>query len=343
MKTTCQVTHATPADQPSSVHEMADRLFPAYTVDEGKVHLAGCLLQDRLFVRLDFMHGDDEVQVFIDEQGNEVDASLIEALGMGEVERLAKPPAPYKPQVERATARATQLIQSRFSGNMAPELTGTTAIWCKFAEGKLRFDVGEASADLPFADWARTLQPPPFVCQQTSASSFHLAATDDGRIVPADQIECCAETGQRVVASDLAACAATGRHVLPELLATCPVSGQRVIEAELVCCEACRQSVAPSVIARGQCSACRSLKSVRKADPRMARLLDEHPPLDRWRNWRMAETASVYILEAAGWVKQLLLVVDKESLELLHLATGSRLSGRWTPVAANQYDFVLRE
>ena len=40
----------------------------------------------------------------------------------------------------------------------------------------------------------------------------------------------------------------------------------------------------------GRCSACRSLAPVRKDDPRMARLLDEHPLLDRWPRWRIAET-----------------------------------------------------
>ncbi|HBO46172.1 MAG TPA: hypothetical protein DD670_20055, partial [Planctomycetaceae bacterium] len=40
-----------PADQPGTVHEMADRLLPAYTIESGTVRLAGCLLEDRLFLR----------------------------------------------------------------------------------------------------------------------------------------------------------------------------------------------------------------------------------------------------------------------------------------------------
>jgi hypothetical protein len=75
----------------------------------------------------------------------------------------------------------------------------------------------------------------------------------------------------------------------------------------------------------------------------MARLLDEHPPLDRWRNWRISETATVYILTASGWFNRLLVVVDKDSLELKCLATGSRLRVGWSVVEPSRYDYVLRE
>jgi hypothetical protein len=85
------------------------------------------------------------------------------------------------------------------------------------------------------------------------------------------------------------------------------------------------------------------MKSVKKADPRMARVLHEHPALDRWRHWRISETSRVYVLVARGLLRRLLIVVDKETLELRHLATGSRLSGGWTIVEPDQYAYALRE
>ena len=57
----------------------------------------------------------------------------------------------------------------------------------------------------------------------------------------------------------------------------------------------------------------------------------------------MSETARVYVLVATGWLRRLLVVVDKETLELRHVATGSRLSHRWVEVEPAQFAYVLRE
>jgi hypothetical protein len=57
----------------------------------------------------------------------------------------------------------------------------------------------------------------------------------------------------------------------------------------------------------------------------------------------MSETSRVYVLVATGWLKRLLVVVDKETLELRHMATGSRLSHRWAAVEPAQFAYVLRE
>ena len=126
-------------------------------------------------------------------------------------------------------------------------------------------------------------------------------------------------------------------------MVTCPVTAARVMQTAMTTCRTCRQRVAPQAVQRGECAACRSLDPVDKADPRMARLLDEHPVLDRWRAWRLAETAAVYILTTRGWLKQMLLVVDKESLELRLLAQRSRFSTRFNVVEPSQHDYVLRD
>ena len=134
----------------------------------------------------------------------------------------------------------------------------------------------------------------------------------------------------------------TGLSVMAELIESCPVSGQRLLGSRMVECRTCRQRVSPATIRRGQCAACRELKPVAKADPRVARVLHEHPPLDSWASWRISETSTVYILAAAGWLKLLLVVVDKTSLELRHLATGNRVLAGWRPVEPAQYEYVLR-
>ena len=343
MNSTSEATHVMPADQPTSVHQITERLFPAYTIDGGSVHLAGCLLEDRVFLRLTFRQGDSSVEICLDDAGREVEGRLIQSLGMTETVRLQTPRELAGPQIGRLIECGTRLVEQRFRQLGLPELVSTEVLWCKFAEGKLRFTVGEEVAELPFSGWTRPLEPPPFVCPYTGRRTFHLAATDDGRIVAADQIETCDETGRRLLHDDLVTCSATGRRVVPELTTTCPVGGQRVLRREMVECGTCRQLVSPKSLEGKECGACRSLRPVHKADPRMARLLDEHPRLDRWKKWRISETASVYILVAVGWFHRLLVVADKDSLELKLLATGPRFFSGWRVAEPSQYDYVLRE
>ncbi|MHC4177474.1 MAG: hypothetical protein ACYSWU_08205, partial [Planctomycetota bacterium] len=235
--------HVAPADQPSSVHQIARRLFPAYTVDDGMVQLAGCTLEDRLFVRLEFRRGGQSGVAYLDGDGAELPDELVEALGMSEVAELERPPQPPTPQLELTVEAAVRAALGRFPADDPPEVLTAAALWCKFAEGKLRFAVGEDSADLPFSGWSRTLGPPPFVCPHTGISSFHLAATDDGRIVAAEKIELCAESNRRALPDDLVTCSLTGRRAMADLVETCPVGGGRVLGSRMVECHTCRQRV----------------------------------------------------------------------------------------------------
>jgi len=338
LDSTSDVIHIAPADQPSSVCQIADRLFPAYTIDDGAVRLAGCTLEDRFFVRLRFRHAKESVEFYLDADGRQLNGELVQMLKTTATVELDKPPEPAEMEIARLIELGTRLARTRLPSGSPPQRVDSAVLWYKYAEGKLRFSLGECSVDLPFAGWARTLEPPPLVCPYTGISTFHLAATDDGRVVAADSIERCAETGFRTLADDLVTCSVTGRRVVPEQVAACPVSGDRVLTKEMVRCAMCRQQVSPAIIEQNRCAACRNVRPVSKADPWMAKLLHEHPPLDLWRNWRISETATVYVLTASGWFKRLLVVVGKDSLELKLLATGSRLLAGWEAVDPSQYD-----
>lgn len=334
-------THAAPADQPTSIRQITDRLFPAYTIDGGSVHLAGCRLEDRIFLRLDFCRAESRTELYADLEGRPVDAELAGALGMAETIRLAAPAGSMESDLSRALHRGTRLAEERLSGSGPPELMAVTVLWCKYAQGKLRFTIGEHIAELPFSGWARLIQPPPFVCAYTGQSTFHLAATDDGRIVAAEAIGICAETGRRLLANELVTCAATGRRVSAELIATCPVTADYVLQSQMVRCSTCRELVSPTAVRRGQCAACRQLHAVDRADSRLAGLLDAYPRLVRWRRWRLAETADVYVVAATDWLKRLLLVVDKRSLKVKLAATARRFLPRWQIVEAAEQDSLL--
>jgi len=335
--------HVAPAEQPTSVAEIAEILFPAYTVEDGRVSLAGCALEDRLVLQLVYEYGGQRLEIYLNSEGKEVDSQPFGQDREMAFTPLANPPAHLETDWERLLAAGNRLAGDRLPAGTSVALICCRAIWCKYVNGKLRVMIGSASIDLPFSGWTRTLSPPPFVCPHSGAATFRLAATDDGRIAAAERIEVCAETGRRLLSTELVRCAVTGRRVSPELAEACPISGRRLLRSEMVQCSSCHQHVSPQVVERNLCKACRRLKVVKKADPRMARLLHEHPSLDRWRRWRISETSRVYVLVATGCLKRLLVVVDKETLELRHMATGSRLSHRWTAVEPAQFAYVLRE
>ncbi len=341
METVDVIRHTAPADQPQSVHQLTGRLFAAYRVDGGSVRLAGCTLDDRLFVRCDYTAESPPRSLFLDERLQPVRPELAAELGIDHLVVLASPPRQCRDDLDRIRAALRERAgATEAASGVMPVIT---AVWAKFAEGRLRFDIGAETTELAFAGWARSLKPPAWICPVSGRATYHLAATDDGRIVAAEALARCEMTGRTVTASDLITCAATGKRVLPELTSVCPVSEQRVLTESLVACSSCRQGVAPFALSDGRCSACRSLAAVGPDDPRMARILSEHPEWDRWRHWRLSESAAAYILTCARWLRCLLLVVDRQTLELKHLAVGNRFFGDWEPLPADQWPLVISE
>lgn len=336
------IVHAVAAGPTPTVARIAERLFPAYALDGGRVHLAGCVLDDRLIVRVRGSVDSQPCEFLVDREGRDVDPMLAESLGVRDAVATEKAPPLAARQLEAFLARGLALVEQRLPTDVDFQLESITAVWCKYAEGKLRFTFGETSADLPFADWAQKLVAPPFVCPYGGQRGFHLAATDDGRVTLSDRIACCEETGRRTLAEDLVQCTVSGRRVLAELAAVCPVTGQQVLRRLGVACSMCGQQVSPAAIDKGRCAACRGLRAVDKADPRMARLLAEHPELDRWRWWRAAETREVHIFQGSGLLRQILVVADKNTLEIKLLATGNRLMPHWDFTAPGLGEHALR-
>jgi hypothetical protein len=223
----------------------------------------------------------------------------------------------------------------------AGESVASCLVWCRHVSGKLVFACGGSTVELPFAGWARRFRsghelPPPFHCPLTGLESYEVEASDDGQITVSEALETCGHSARRVLAGQLEACQATGTRVLPEYLVACPVSGRRLLASRLVECRDCRQAVDPDGLQQTRCGACRKLVSVSKDDPRMALVLGEYPKLERWSRWRMSETGSVYVLTANDWFRRMLVVLQKESLEVRHLATSGRVRPAWMEVPPQQ-------
>ena len=180
------VAHARPAQQPMGVHEISGRLFEAYTVDEGNVHLCGCRLEDRPFLRLSYAVDDRIVHRFFGRDGEPVDERDIADLGLATV----VPVGPYPPKIDdqqltlliSAGRRSAERQCPSGNGNGAAQTSKPLAvvlIWAKHVTGKMQFTIGEATADLPFAGWARTLEAPRFRCEASQSREF--PSCGDGR------------------------------------------------------------------------------------------------------------------------------------------------------------------
>ncbi|MCH7751010.1 MAG: hypothetical protein IH898_02490 [Planctomycetes bacterium] len=343
--------HVRPSDQPMAVNDVASRLFAAYRVEGGQIHLGGCQLTDLAFLRLSFAASESGRpcirHVFVSHDGTSVPDELANRLGLLEVEPILKFPPRIDDGALNALIAAGRRIAAKSSSSRDPSATTVeplvlAVVWIKHASGKLQFTVGETTVEVPFSDWARLVEAPPYVAEHSGASSFHLAATDDGRIDVFDQIASCEHSGRRVLVAELVACCVTGKRVLEEFTELCPVSGNHALIEQFATCSVCRQRVSNVVLINEICDACRQLSKIKIDDPRLVWILGEHPGLDRWSRWRLAETADVYIAQAERLMKRLLVVVDKETLSVRQLATGGRFSASWTPISGDERAEILK-
>lgn len=335
------IQHAVPFDQPQSVSELAQRLFPAYRLDGGTVQLAGCALEDHLFVRLRFSAGDSDREFYLDVRGKLLERPQIESLGLDHVRPLTHPPESWnRKRLAQILETAAQLAEEN------PELSNTVpdevvCIWCRHVNGKLRFHFGDKTHEQAFSGWTRRLKAPPVICPATGTQTFHLSQTDDGRIAAAEQIAACEESGRRVLAEELITCELTGRRVLPEHIGTCPVTGRRILAYHLLPCAWCAEEVDPECLQQQVCLACRKPLPVSKDDPRMVRILAEYPGLEHWGGWRLAETSAAYVMFGRRWLRRVLVVLDRDTLALKRAAGGGRLTSKWVPLEGPLLDEVL--
>ena len=339
-----------PLEQPTAVNTIAQKLFTAYQVDGGRVHLGGCQLTDYPFLRLSFLAGEagqEEVRhVFVAHDGSSVSDQLAQALGLLEVEPILDLP----PRIDGPTLRslqtagrrvAAQTTAARDPGATTVDPIVTALVWVKHASGTLNFSIADTTVSLPFSGWAKLLQAQPYTSPLSGASSFHLAATDDGRIDAFDQIATCQHSGRRVLRQDLVTCGVTGKLVLEEFTELCPVSGIPCLTEEFVSCPLCQQRVSKLVVDNEACSACRGMSKIKNDDPRLVWILGEHTGLNRWSNWQLAETKQVYIAQASSWTKRLLVVADKETLAVHHVASAGKFGSTWSPVSGTARDEML--
>lgn len=340
--------HARPHAQPMTVGDVTAALFDAYQVENGRTHLAGCQLTDHAFLRLSFVgDGDEQVRhVFTAPDGSSVSDELVPRLGLDRLEPIAKAPR-LEEAALRSLVAAGRRIAAKQSTARDPTATiveplAVAVVWVRHAEGRLQFTLGKATTALPFSSWARLLQAPAFVGRHSGASTFRLAATDDGRIDAAEEIAVCQESGRRMLRQELVECSVTGKRVSADFTERCPATGAPALRHEFATCTACRQRVSKAALDEGRCIACRSLTKATKDDPRLQWIFGEHPGLDRWNRWQLAETETAYVAQASKLFKRLLVVVDKESLAVRRVATAGIRGGAWVDADETTRDDLLK-
>ncbi len=346
--------HVRPSKQPMAVNDISERLFAAYEVEDGRVHLGGCQLTDYPFLRLSFVAGakngvarekneTEEIRhLFVAHDGSSVSDELARELGLIQVRPIVKLPPRIDDAALQALIAAGRRVAAKTVASRDPSATSIepiaiSLVWVKQASGQLNFTIGETTVGLPFSGWARLIQAKPYTSPLSGASSFHLAATDDGRIDAFDQMATCEQSGRRVLRQDLVTCGVTGKHVLKEFTEICSVSGKPSLTEQFAICPACQQRVSKAVLEAvlgGEaCTACQHLTKIKKEDPRLVWILGEHGGLNRWNHWQLSETQAVYIAMASRWTQRLRVVVDKETLAVQHLATSGKFGSVWVPVA----------
>ncbi len=333
-----------PARQPASAGEIAERLLPAYRIEDGRIRLSGCSLEDRAFFRIYARSPAGSrpqrfVEWTIDADGRRVDAHVAAPLGLDDIAPMTGRPPDLRAS---AVAELTNLAEQGATAAHGPlEIVGAALLWCKWAAGRIRIEFPTTCTEIRFSDWAATLEPPPFVCPETDVQSHAIGITDDGRIAALEEIAVCKETNRRTLRRELVACSTSGVLALAELVEACPITERPVLRRLLATCGTCGEQISPAAVADGQCQACRSLAVALPSDPRIARVLGEYPALDGWRKWRIAETSRCYVLVGTRLFKRLLVVLDRATLEPRRVATGGRLRKTWTIVPPEQWSFEL--
>jgi len=333
-----QLLSAAPIGEPQAVHEFSGRLLSAYTVEGGTVHLAGCHLQPLAFVRaLEFNEQGSAAEQLIPPRSlgdTKQFAALLNQLHLNEW-HLADPPrgVSLREQADvyqAAVADAASVRSSPAEQDDRPPLL--VAEWCHRATGKLEFEIGEAMLTVPFDDLARNLKPPPIACPVTGEATFHLAKTDDGRLIAAEQLAPCSVCQQRLPRTELVASAVSGAMVCQQHAAHCPISGDALLEEELVECPSTSLSVAPSAIRHGQSTLLDELEPVDASETTLARLRLDHPALDSYANWKLARGAEVDLYIGSKLTSRAMAVVNRDTGELLHAAQKTKLARSWKPL-----------
>jgi hypothetical protein len=333
-----RVLHLCPVEQPSRVTEVSEAILSAYEVENGRKHLAGCTIDDRPLLRLTFFDNSELTCLHFLPDSKPVDGHLVAGLHLDDV-------VPHECQREWGTIDdvAFRWIESAKREAGRAGFLSASMVWCKYAIGKVTISVDGQSVEVPFAGWtsllgSRSLRPPPYKCPETGIESYQLSVDDEGHLTATEAISVCFDTGRRLLLSHMKTCPDTQLTAQHDFFEICAATAEQVHHSAIALCSICQQGVRISQLYHQTCPTCRNLKVLRKVDPTIARILGEYPRLDRWKKWRFAEGKTLCVLVGSNLFHRILLVMDRENLDILRTAKSTRFSRTWTDV--EQIDIV---
>lgn len=327
-----RVIHLSPVEQAVRVTDISDKILSAYEVDNGQKRLAGCTIEDRPILRVSYLDNDSLLHLHFLADGRPVDDELADHLKLDHV-------LPHERQREWGTIDDVvyRWIESARSQIDRDDFLSASMVWCKYAIGKVELSVEESSVQVGFEGWSTlladgTLVAPPYTCPDTGIDSYHLGVDDEGHLTGVEALARCADTGQCLLTTRMTTCPDTKITALDQFFEACAVTGERVHHSAISDCSVCRQDVRINQLYHQMCPTCRGLKTVRKVDPTIARILGEYPQLDRWKKWRLSEGNKCCVLVGSRLFQRVLLVMDREDLQIKRAARGSRFGRTWTDV-----------
>lgn len=271
------VREAAPHDEPHSIHEIAGALLRPYQVREGHVALAGCTLEERPTLRLDFVAGEGAAgdcrvaggdgyrSAYFGPDGGAFELAALERLGLQRVE-------PVETRLRRSDEASIDRWIAAVWQSERETLVDVWVLWNTWAAGKIlvQFDAGE-STTIPFAGWARDFAlgrqvPPPLRCEESGCESYQVVRLEDGTITVAEALSRCGKSGREVLRNRLVRCEVSGLQIAPEEAERCAVSGRTADRSFLEACACCGRMVVPGVLQGGMCDACRDLGLLSASD-----------------------------------------------------------------------------
>lgn len=215
-----------------------------------------------------------------------------------------------------------------------------TAVWCKWATGRIVFENGKREISVEFAGWAadlknRSLLPPAVQCKATGKLGRRIVSLPDGSISNDNAIAECSVTGERTTLDQLSRCSVSGQLAKIERLWRCPVSSELLLESNAETCMTCGGKTSPSALSDRQCAACRKIVGVENsvAIPLLKNFSDQLASIPlKNQKWSLGSHGSRTVLIGKKLTEQHLIVMESPETaapRLMAVRRKTRLSRDW--------------
>lgn len=302
---------AEPRGQPAHVHQLATLLMKPFRLCAGTIHVAGCVMDRRPFLRLTLLQQSVEDSMlkhrWYGPDGKQLSTEDVARLGLHDL----------KPLQRRLRGGDAESVRSWIHNDVAVGVGPVLAViaWCNWISGKLRLGFADRSVYVPFEGWAMEFasgqrQVPRYRCPHTGEQGYELLMLEDGTITVASATGHCEATGRQVLRSQLRRCAITGMTCATTELTRCPISGELGLTSQLELCQWCGRGVLPQCAPGGRCDECVDLRAVVTGDAVDKALAPVADQVEPWGRKRGRILGDLVLLTGRQRLRERMLVLD---------------------------------